>query len=117
MIDPKKCIEWNESFGNVRWEIDKVLEISLLWEETSETFAALRLSNKSEIIDWCIDTVFVVIGMLHKLGLTADQITEAYNIVCKSNISKLWAKKTRGGKVMKWDNFIAPDFSKIIETL
>ena len=118
MIDPKKCIEWNESFGNTRWMwIDPYLETDMLQEELNELTEAMCSNDPVETIDGAIDLLFVVQWTLHKLGLTSDQITKAYDIVCESNMSKLWAKKNLEWKVTKGNNFIAPDFSEIIETL
>lgn len=130
MLDIPKVIERNEKFGNRRWNIDCLLEYKLLEEEFEETAKWLLVcwttnidktdnykEAKKEIIDWCIDIMFVVIWTLHKLGLTSDQITQAFDIVCESNMSKLWAWKDENGKVKKWENFVQPDFSEIIDTL
>ena len=142
MIDPEKTIDRNEKFGNKRGDIKPSLEKYLINEEAWETINALdefskgieptmlpssvqyhsdliqrAKSQRWEIIDWCIDIMFVAIWTLHKLGLTSEQITQAYDIVCESNMSKLWAWKNVDWKVKKWDKFIEPDFTDILNTL
>ena len=130
MLDITKVIKRNEKFWNKKWYINESLEIKLLREELRETTTALselQLAKKywpsniqpaqKEIIDGCIDIMFVAIWTLHKLGLTVHQISQAFDIVCESNLSKLWAWKDENGKVKKWENFKEPDFTDIIETL
>jgi len=113
----QKVIERNEKFWNPRWLINYELEYKLLVEEARETIMAVTKKDKKEIIDGCIDVMFVAIWTLHKLGLTESQIVSAFNIVCESNMSKLWAWKDERWKVKKWEDFIEPDFTSIIETL
>ena len=116
-MNTKEVIDWNELFWNERWEIWFSLERSLIYEEYKETIDALFQEDPKEIIDWACDIIFVLIWTLHKLGLTANQIDQAFAIVCESNLSKLWANKDEKGKVSKWSNFKEPDFTEILKDL
>ncbi len=114
MIDPKRVIEWNEKAGNLNWVVNYWLEIDMLKEELSETEQAIKNNDTIEVVDWIIDLIFVGIWTLHKMWLSADDISWAFNEVCDSNDSKFPFKKDENWKVKKNPNFKRPDLSKII---
>lgn len=62
-----KCIQRNKAAGNERGKINPRLEMSMLREELVETEVALGMNNITEVIDGCIDIIYVAIGTLHKL--------------------------------------------------
>lgn len=132
MIDVWRVIDWNERAGNPRWEIDRKLETDMLYEEWEEFRTAMIIdsarypqwlewfekkdviANRLEAIDWLLDIIYVSIWTLHKLGLDAEQITNAFNAVCDSNDTKLPFVKNVDGKIQKSGRFVRPALAKAI---
>lgn len=55
----------------------------------THTRAAMHTSGvATEIADAAIDTCVTAIGILYRMGMTADQINEAFEIVGDANLSK-----------------------------
>lgn len=60
-------------------------------------------------LDKACDAVVFAVGSMAKLGLNAQQITKALNIVMKYNNQKLSMPKDEHGKLMKPDSFVGPE--------
>lgn len=60
-------------------------------------------------LDKACDAVVFAVGSMAKLGLNAQQITKALNIVMKANNQKLSMPKDEHGKLMKPDLFVGPE--------
>ena len=60
-------------------------------------------------LDKACDKVVFAVGAMAKLGLSAQQITKALNIVMKANNQKLSMPKDEHGKLMKPDSFVGPE--------
>ncbi len=64
--------------------IYKLQDIAASWEasatQTSEVATAL--------VDGVVDTTVTAIGLLYRMGMTADQIDQAFEVVADSNLSK-----------------------------
>jgi len=107
----RDVILWNLDRYNQEHEHD--LTASLLYEECHE-FDASR--NNVERLDALADIVYVAIGAMWKMGLHAEAIEEALDIVARSNSSKTVpivkvAKnmKANNGLVAKGPAFIHPE--------
>jgi len=61
-----------------------------------------------ERVDKHIDSIYLNIGSLHKIGLSAADITDALQIVHDANKQKT-GEKDETGKVIKPKDFIEPD--------
>jgi len=117
MIDPQKTIDRNLAFGNKQQfdtgKYDWYLDYSMMREEIREFLLASDSDDKVEMVDACIDVIFVALWTLHKLWLDAESITRAYDEVCRSNDSKIGAKK-RDGKVTKGENYSPPNLNFVL---
>lgn len=60
-------------------------------------------------LDKACDKVVFAIGDMAKLGLNAQEITKALNIVMNANNQKLSAGKDAEGKQMKPEGFVPPE--------
>ncbi len=73
-----------EEVEEVRQGISNLIDIADSWEAS-----ATQTSNvATEIADGCADTCVTAISLLYRMGLTADQINEAFEAVSDSNLSK-----------------------------
>ncbi len=114
MLPIQRIIDRNIAMGNKQGEFNGDLERRLIMEESLETMNAIDQKDEVEIVDWCIDTIFVMIGTLHKLGLAIEQIEECFDEVVDSNFSKFPMVKDANGKITKWPNFFRPKLNRII---
>lgn len=62
-----------------------------------------------ERLDKACDAVVFAVGSMAKLGLTAQQITQALNIVMHHNSAKLKCPKDEFGKLTKPADFVGPE--------
>lgn len=92
-------------------------EISLSEKTTPKNISReiVRLATKEDVnlstvdrLDKHIDTIVFALGSIYKLGLSPQQAEKAINIVCEANARKS-NKKDSEGKVIKGDNFKAPE--------
>ena len=98
-------IDWNKQRGNIRGDYNHQLECTLLEEEIKE----LRWATaKVDRLDALLDIHFVVIGSLHKLGLTLPQILESMKAVYNAN-NKKPAIKNAIGKLTKPIDYVGPE--------
>lgn len=96
---------------------DPVLYMDLIVEEFRETdsaFEALMIDdtpeNLAELIDGCIDLIYVTAGLLNSLGVDGEA---AWAEVHRSNMSKMAPDGTvlrrQDGKILKPDTFSPPN--------
>lgn len=100
-----RTIEWNTIRGNTSDTLNWNLEYKMLLEEVSELDDA---TNDVDRLDALLDTLFVAYGSLGKMGLSADKINQAYEIVLKANETKS-ATKNAEGKITKPADFVGPE--------
>jgi len=81
MLDTTQCIERNRKRGNIRHEVDRDLEYKLLTEEIEETRQAIDSNDLEEIIDWCIDILYVLCGTMWKSWVHIVAIQWMYEFV------------------------------------
>ena len=136
----KRIVQFNQDAGLLGKGYDDFLESSFLIEEALEglgdtMFFAPKLGLEPEssckeisraIVKDCIaegesvsdvdrldkacDAVVYAIGSMAKLGLSAQDITQALNIVMDKNLEKLKNKKYDAeGKLLKDPSFVGPE--------
>lgn len=101
----ERTIKWNTDRGNTPDTLDWNLEQSMLQEELDELNDATTEVDK---LDALLDIIFVATGSLSKLGLSAEQIVDATEIVVSANEAK-GSKKDSNGKIIKNNNFVPPE--------
>ena len=91
------------------------LRLELIREEYQELEEAVENKDMVEVADALTDLLYVIYGAGHAFGIDLD---ECFLEVHESNMSKLGpdgkAIYREDGKVMKSENFFAPDFSHIL---
>jgi hypothetical protein len=134
----KRIVSFNKDAGLLNKPYDDFLESSFLIEEALEGFdlsvlgpkiganASLDFSPKHisrlivgqscnpipdvDRLDKACDAVVYAIGSMAKLGLSAQDITQALNIVMDKNLEKLKNKKYDAeGKLLKNESFVGPE--------
>lgn len=130
----KDIVLFNQTAGLLEVGYDDFLESSFQIEEALEGFNLETLSklvgavstNPKDVsravtslgfdrlpdvdrLDKACDAVVFAVGSMAKLGLSAQQITRALNIVMKCNNQKLDMPKDEHGKLMKPPNFTGPE--------
>ena len=105
-VIPERIIDWNKE--RYEQEFDKDLTHSLLTEEVQEL---LDSTTTVDTLDALVDIIYVSIGAIWKLGLSAQQINEAILVVCDSNDSKTVVKTPSHIKtnINKGASFIPPE--------
>lgn len=78
-------------FNNVKPE-DIDLQLSLQFEELTESITAFEEENVNELLDGAIDTFVIASGMLQLLQAAGFKVDEALNKVVENNLSKYPAK-------------------------
>ena len=128
-----KLKEFNRAFKvPVAGTLDKASEFryDLLKEENYEYLEANLNDDihdrRKEIVDALTDQLYILVGTIVHHGLE-DHIQEAFSVVHKSNMSKLnnngepiingingEDKRKPKGKILKSENFIEPNFDRIL---
>ena len=93
---------------------DSELEINFTPKFMSRVIAKHAGANKANLsdvdrLDKACDAVVFAVGSMAKLGLNAQEITAALNIVMKYNMKKLSAPKDEFGKQMKPEGWTGPE--------
>ncbi len=99
-------IDWNSDRYEQEYNHD--LTCNLLSEEIFEHQIAITDVDR---LDALVDTIYVSIGAMWKMGLTSDQIRRSIEVVCMSNNSKQIQKTPSNVKanLNKGSGFIAPE--------
>lgn len=69
----------------------------------------LPMPTEVEELDKAIDGVVFNIGKMLKMGLTVEQVEEAFGIVSKCNLAKLDSPKDELGKQLKPEGWTGPE--------
>lgn len=93
------------------------LYFNLIKEEFEEYIEAHRLNDDVEMLDACMDMIWVILGFCHMKGYN---INGAWDEVAKTNLSKIDAKtgkviRRSDGKILKPEGWKEPNFSKFIK--
>ena len=106
----KKVLDFNKSFGiqvfdkiqkNITKDDPKLIKyrLSLITEEAEELKEAVENHDFKEIVDALTDILYVVYGMGTSIGVDLDK---AFNIVHKSNMSKLCNTEEEAIETVEW---------------
>lgn len=112
----ENIINWNKLADNNKFNY--WLEVSMLSEEFAELIVALKEKDKIEAVDWLLDIFWVGIGSLHKLWLNAEQISDSFEEIMKSNYSKFvdWeCIKNENWKIMKPRTYFKPNLKQFVK--
>lgn len=101
-----RTCKWNSDRGNTPETFNKELEQAMLFEEIQEFRDA---SKKVDELDAILDLWFVSIGTLYKMGLSPEDMVDAYEVVVHANEQKS-SKKDENGKIVKdKSTFVEPE--------
>lgn len=110
MSNFKKILEFNKAFGVSSFDksqfdlFDKdpklvQYRLSLILEEVNELKDAIDQKNFVECIDALTDIMYVTLGAFTAFGVDADA---AFDLVHKSNMSKLCISEEEAKKTVEW---------------
>lgn len=103
-----------ENPGTTYSELE-VMRIGLISEEYKELMDAYEADDFIEVVDALADMVYVIYGFAWSVGVDLDACLEE---VHRSNMTKLDDDGEpifrEDGKIMKSDNFEAPDLARVI---
>jgi len=88
---PQQNVFENKSLVNLR--------LSLINEEVGELHQAVKEKNFTEVVDALADILYVVYGAGASFGIDLDK---AYDIVHKSNMTKLCTTKSEAEETVEW---------------
>lgn len=83
-------------------------------KELSRSIVGIASDPNGDVIpdvdrfDKALDAIYFAVGSLHKIGLTPAQMVDGLQIVHNANLQKTGEKDSEG-KVVKPDNFVAPE--------
>ena len=102
----ERVIHWNSE--RYDQEFDHRLTRNLLKEEVLEFEEAIKDVDR---LDALVDTIYVALGAMWKLGLSSTQIEAAILVVCDANDTKTAVKTASHIKasIEKGAGFIAPE--------
>ena len=106
----EKIGEFNKAFGvkehttpqqNIIRDDPKTIEyrLSLITEEYKELIEAVEQNDYVETVDALSDIMYVVLGMGRAIGVDLDK---AFDIVHKSNMSKLCVSEEEAKQTVEW---------------
>lgn len=103
--------EFHLHAGSYSADVDINLELDMLCEELNELFVAMQADDKVEIVDACLDIMYLAIGVALKHGVKTWQLTRAWKEVSRSNLDKVRGKIKRNamGKIQKPEGWKPPD--------
>jgi predicted HAD superfamily Cof-like phosphohydrolase len=118
--------EFHQAFGIESAELPTVsisqntvlLRHNLMKEENEEYLEAAQNHDLVEVADALGDMLYILCGTILSHGMQ-DKITEVFNEIQRSNMSKLGADGKpiyrEDGKVLKGPNYFKPDIASILE--
>lgn len=93
------------------------LRFDLMKEENQEYSDATADGNIKEVLDSCVDQMYVLIGTINSHGL-GNIFEAAFNLVHSNNMTKVVDGKVirdEKGKIVKPEGFVPVDLSKLLE--
>jgi predicted HAD superfamily Cof-like phosphohydrolase len=93
------------------------LYAKLINEEFNEFIEAYANDDEVEMLDACVDMIWVILGFCHMKGYNID---DAWKEVTDSNLSKIDSKtgkviRRADGKILKPEGWKEPNFSKFVK--
>lgn len=95
----ERVCAWNESAGNSMGDrrvgswVSVWRQYELLKEEFHETRVAIERRDVIETVDGCVDVMVVAVGLMHRLGLTEQEIKDSIDEILSANESKFTADR------------------------
>ena len=94
------------------------LRYELMAEENKEYFAACINKDKVEILDACVDMLYILSGTINSNGLQ-DLIEPAFNLVHLNNMTKVGTDgkvlRNPNGKILKPEGFKPVDLKQLFK--
>lgn len=94
------------------------LRYELMAEENTEYFSATINRNPTEILDGCVDMMYILLGTINQHGFQ-NEFAEAFSRVHLNNMSKFGpdgkVKRNEQGKILKPEGFEPVDLSDLIK--
>lgn len=94
------------------------LRYELMSEENTEYFSATINRNTTEILDGCVDMMYILLGTINQHGFQ-NEFAEAFSRVHLNNMSKVGpdgkVKRNEQGKILKPEGFDPVDLSDLIK--
>jgi predicted HAD superfamily Cof-like phosphohydrolase len=89
----------------------------MYFSEAQETIEWLKSNDVVAVLDWVLDTLWVGIWTLHKMGLNAEQIVQAFEEISRSNYTKIawWVIRNEQGKIIKPEWYEPPNLLPIVQ--
>jgi predicted HAD superfamily Cof-like phosphohydrolase len=117
-----KINEFNKAFNvecsNTPGLIDDfILRFNLMKEENEEYLESCIQNDLVEVLDACVDQMYILLGTIKKHGLE-DVFEGAFNEVHLSNMSKLENGKAvvrEDGKIIKGKDYFKPNLAKFLK--
>ena len=115
-IDQKRFMQACDQSVSVYDPAQFDLYVNLMREEWDELNTAIAEEDKVETLDALIDFIVVTVGAIHSMGADAQG---AWDEVMRTNFAKVdpqtgKVRKREDGKVLKPDNWQAPDLSPFV---
>lgn len=90
---------------------EPVLRARLIREEGDETVGALLANNLPEVVDGCLDVIYVALGTLVACGLDGESVEALWQAVQTSNMAKEGGATRDDGKILKPEGWTPPDIA------
>jgi predicted HAD superfamily Cof-like phosphohydrolase len=115
-IDQKRFMQACDQSVSIYDPAQFDLYVNLMREEWDELNTAIAEEDKVETLDALIDFIVVTVGAIHSMGANAQG---AWDEVMHTNFAKVdndtgKVRKREDGKVLKPDNWKAPDLKPFI---
>lgn len=81
-----------------------IAQVKCLVEEVNETVQGVEDNDVVAILDGAIDTIYVAMGILHKLEQLGVNIHKASNQVCENNLTKFPTSEYEATETVKFYN-------------
>lgn len=125
MVGERRAVDWTEHVRQLFRVFDQAmpdkpgfpdeatiaLRRKMLREEYTETMDALDARDLPEVVDGCIDTIVVALGMLVAFGVDPRPIWTAIH---ENNLTKAGGPVSADGKRMKPPGWVPPDVEGLL---
>lgn len=97
---------------------DSLLRYDLMQEENKEYIVACQNRNLVEVLDACVDMLYILAGTINTHGL-GNILEEAFDRVHENNLTKIGADgkvlRNPSGKILKPYGYIPVDLSDLVK--
>lgn len=112
----RDVVSFTNACGQEPSEQNSELYVKLINEEQQEFLDAYNNNDEVEMLDACMDMIWVILAFCHMKGYN---VQGAWDEVTKTNLSKInpitgKVERRADGKILKPDGWSEPNFSKFI---